>query len=460
MPSQILSPARPTTFSARRLGAGLTLVAALLLAGCSHDADQIAPSPATVSPAADTYAADVATQWADAELRLIKNGTGFAPPVAARAIAYSGVALYEAVAPGMPAYQSLAGQLTGLGALPRPDAGQRYNWAVAANAAEALMMKSLFGNATAAQRVTIDSLETALNLPFRTAAEFARSVQFGQQVAQAVFDWSRTDGGHEGYLTGQPTSYVPPVGTGLWVPTSPGAAGLALQPTWGHNRLFVPADAALPMPALAYTYSTDPNSPYYAQVLEVYNTSRTLTAAQRTIAAYWADAGQTITPPGHMVSITGIVLHDRKASLAMAAEAYARVGMAVADAFVGCWKCKYEYNWQRPVTAIRAMIDPTWQPAWATPPFPEFVSGHATQSAAAAQVLADMFGAQTAFTDNTHQARGPGFEPRPFASFAAFADEAAVSRLYGGIHFRNGNEVGLVEGQKVGRNVSALHFRR
>lgn len=453
--SLLALPAAPFT---RRTGAVLTLAATLLLSACNHDADQ--PDPTSASATADTYAADVATKWADAELLLIKNGAGFTPPVAARAIAYSGVALYEAVVPGLPAYQSLAGQLTNLGTLPQPDAGQRYNWAVAANAAEALMIKNLFGNARVTQRATLDSLETALNLPFRTAAEFDRSVKFGQQVAQAVFDWSRTDGGHEGYLNGQPTGYVPPVGAGLWVPTTPGAAGLALQPTWGHNRLFVPADAALPMPALPYTYSTDPNSSYYAQVLEVYNTSRTLTAAQRTIATYWADAGKTITPPGHMLSITSIVLRDRKASLAMAAEAYARVGIAVADAFVGCWKCKYEYNWQRPVTAVRAMIDPTWRPAWPTPPFPEFVSGHATQSAATAQVLADMFGAQTAFVDNTHQMRGPGFEPRPFTSFADFAAEAAVSRLYGGIHFRNGNEVGLAEGQKVGRNVSALRFRR
>ena len=453
--SLLALPAAPFT---RRTGAVLTLATTLLLSACNHDADQ--PDPTSASATADTYAADVATKWADAELLLIKNGAGFTPPVAARAIAYSGVALYEAVVPGLPAYQSLAGQLTNLGTLPQPDAGQRYNWAVAANAAEALMIKNLFGNARVTQRATLDSLETALNLPFRTAAEFDRSVKFGQQVAQAVFDWSRTDGGHEGYLNGQPTGYVPPVGAGLWVPTTPGAAGLALQPTWGHNRLFVPADAALPMPALPYTYSTDPNSSYYAQVLEVYNTSRTLTAAQRTIATYWADAGKTITPPGHMLSITSIVLRDRKASLAVAAEAYARVGIAVADAFVGCWKCKYEYNWQRPVTAVRAMIDPTWRPAWPTPPFPEFVSGHATQSAATAQVLADMFGAQTAFVDNTHQMRGPGFEPRPFTSFADFAAEAAVSRLYGGIHFRNGNEVGLAEGQKVGRNVSALRFRR
>ena len=451
----LLTPlARPTTFPTRLTGwtlLGLTL----LLNACSQETEP--PTPA--APAAETYSADVATKWTDLELRLIKNGTGFTPPVASRALGYAGVALYEAVVPGMATHQSLAGQLTGLSTLPQPETDQRYNWAVAANAAEALIIKSLFSNASAAQRTTIDSLETALNQPYRAAAEFDRSVRYGQQVAQAVFEWSRTDGGHEGYLRNQPASFVPPVGVGLWVPAN-ATTGRAMQPYWGQNRLFVPANAVLPMPGLPYAYSAQPGSTYYAQVQEVYATSRGLTAAQRTIATYWADGGQTISPPGHSLSITGIVLRSREATLATAAEAYARVGMAVSDAFVGCWKCKYQYNWERPITAVRAMFDPAWQPLLATPPFPEFVSGHSAQSGAAAQVLGDLFGAQTAFVDNTHQGRGAGFEPRAFASFAAFADEAAVSRLYGGIHFRSGNEVGLAEGQKVGRNVSALRFRR
>ena len=444
---------------ARRASVALSLAITLLISACNPDPEPLM-DPKSISVLAETYSADVATKWADVQLRLIKNGSGFSPPVAARALGYCGVALYETVVPGMPDYQSLAGQLTDLTPLPQPEARQRYNWNVAANAAEALMVKSLFGNASTAQRATIDSMETALNQPYRAAEEFDRSVKFGQKVAQAVFDWSKTDGGHEGYLNNQSSSYVPPVGVGLWVPTSPGAAGLALQPKWGDNRRFVPANAALPMPGLAYTYSKQPGSAYYKEVMEVYTTSRTLTPEQRVISAYWADAGNTITPPGHMVSIASILLRDRKASLATAGEAYARVGMAVADAFMGCWKCKYVYNWERPVTAIRAMIDPTWNPDWETPPFPEFVSGHATQSAAAAQVLSDMFGPQTAFTDYTHQARGAGFEPRPFTSLMAFANESAMSRLYGGIHFRSGNDVGLTEGVKVGRNVSAVRFRR
>ena len=449
----------PVAASSRRLRdlAGAALLGfGLLATSCSQDTEVAVPA----APTADTYPADVATKWADLDLRLIKTGTGFSPPVAARALGYAGVALYEAVQPGIAGGQSLAGQLTGLASLPQPEAGQRYNWAVTANAAQALITKSLFGNATAAQRTSIDSLEMALNASYRTVAEFDRSVQFGRAVAQAVFDWSRTDGGHEGYLSNQPATYVPPTGAGLWVPTSSAASARALQPTWGANRMFVPADASMPMPALAYSYSTQTSSAYYAQVAEVYNTSRTLTPAQRTIALYWADGGQSITPPGHSISITGIVLRDRKANLGQAAEAYARVGVAVADAFIGCWKCKYQFNWQRPITAVQAMIDATWQPLIGTPPFPEFVSGHSSQSGAAAQVLEDLFGANTAFVDNTHQARGVGYEPRPFANFAAFADEAAVSRLYGGIHFRSANEVGLTEGRKVGRNVMALRLKR
>lgn len=449
------SLALPTPFPARRLGVKAAVALGLFSIGCGHDATSTAP----VSPATDTYTADVATKWVDAELKLIKNGTGFTAPVISRALGYTGVTLYEAVVPGMADSQSLAGQLTGLSTLPKPDAGQQYNWNVAANSAEALIIKSLFGNATAAQRTTVDSLETALDLPYRSAAEFDRSVRFGQQIATAIFDWSRTDNGHEAYLTNQPTGYVPPVGVGLWVPAN-GTTGRALQPYWGQNRLFVPANAALPVVALAYTYSTVAGTPYYLQVQEVYNTSQHLTAAQRATALYWADGAGTISPLGHSLNITGIMLRSRSASLAAAAEAYARVGMAIADAIVGCWKCKYQYNWQRPVAAVHAMFDPAWQSLLPTPPHPDFVSAHSSQSGATAQVLEDLFGAQTAFVDNTHQARGVGFEPRSFANFAAFANEAAVSRLYGGIHFRSANEVGLAEGRKVGRNVSALHFRR
>lgn len=151
-----------------------------------------------------------------------------------------------------------------------------------------------------------------------------------------------------------------------------------------------------------------------------------------------------------------LVQQEQGAPLDRAAEAYARVGMAVADAFISCGSCKYRYNLLRPVTYIQRLTDPRWLPMLPTPPFPEYASGHSVQAAAAAQVLTDLFGAR-AFTDRTHVDRG--FAPRTFASFVQAAEEAAISRRYGGIHFRPAIERGLEQGRCIGRKASALRFR-
>jgi hypothetical protein len=140
-------------------------------------------------------------------------------------------------------------------------------------------------------------------------------------------------------------------------------------------------------------------------------------------------------------------------SLAAAAGAYAKTGIAVADAFIACWNTKYLYNLLRPVTYIRNLVDPAWTPLLVTPPFPEYTSGRAVQSGAAAQVLTDLFG-EVAFVDRTHESRG--LPARSFRSFHEGADEAAVSRLYGGIHFRAAIERGLEQGRSTSRHVSTL----
>jgi len=141
------------------------------------------------------------------------------------------------------------------------------------------------------------------------------------------------------------------------------------------------------------------------------------------------------------------------------AVAYARLGIAVCDAFIACWRVKYTHNLVRPISYIRDVIDPTWGDPLpvSTPPFPEYTSGHSVQSAAAAEVLSATLG-DSAFTDHTHDNRG--FAPRAFASFAAFAEEAAISRLYGGIHFRSAIDRGLEHGRCVGAMVAALPMRR
>lgn len=157
------------------------------------------------------------------------------------------------------------------------------------------------------------------------------------------------------------------------------------------------------------------------------------------------------------MSILTQVLRVRDASLELAAEAYSKLGIAVADAFIACWRVKYQYNLLRPITYVRAYIDPHWGEPLpvVTPPFPEYTSGHSVQSGAAATVLADLLG-EVRFTDHTHDVRG--LPPRTFTSFTSAAHEAALSRLYGGIHFRPAIERGLAQGRIVGQRVNALPY--
>ena len=190
----------------------------------------------------------------------------------------------------------------------------------------------------------------------------------------------------------------------------------------------------------------------------MYRAVNELTPEQEAIARFWSDdPGTTPTPSGHSISITTQVLRRERASLAKAAETYARLGMAVSDAFVACWHEKYRYNLLRPVTYIRALIDGDWLPVLVTPPFPEYPSGHSVQSGAAFQVLTDLFGRRYSFVDHTHDERG--LASRRFRSFSEAAEEAAFSRLYGGIHFRAAIENGVAQGKRIGRAANALSLR-
>jgi hypothetical protein len=277
-------------------------------------------------------------------------------------------------------------------------------------------------------------------------------VAHGASVARHIFEWSKSDGGHEGFLRNFPP-YTPPLGAGLWEPTPPGFLP-ALQPFWGSNRPFVLCSGAECSPDPPPAYSDDQRSTFYEEAYECYQAVTDLTAEQEAIVRFWSDdPGTTPTPPGHSLSILTQVVRALELPLSRAAEAYAKVGIAVSDAFVSCWSTKYRDNLLRPVTYIRRLIDPDWTPLLVTPPFPEYTSGHSVQSAAAARVLTDLFG-PVAFTDRTHESRG--LPARSFASFTDAAREAAVSRIYGGIHFRAAIDRGLEQGFCVGSRVRRL----
>jgi len=405
-------------------------------------------------PGASAYDAEVPTAWFDLALRLVRTTPGFSPPVASRAFGYAGVTLYEAVAPGIIKRGSFAGVLNGLTRAPRP-ADAAYHWPSVANSALATILRLLFPTTPSDNIAAIDELERRFHDDARVALPFGiykRSVSRGDEVARHVFDWSTTDGGHEAFRNNFP-AFMPPSGPGLWVPTPPGLLP-ALQPYWGANRAFVLGSSETCSPGPPPSFSESVGTAFYAEAHECYRVTSDLTLEQEAIARFWSDdPGHTATPPGHSISILTQVAHELGLTLDRAAEAYAKVGIAIADAFISCWRTKYRDNLLRPVTYIRSVIDPGWTPLLVTPPFPEYTSGHSVQTAAAAHVLTGLFG-ELAFTDHTHDARG--LPPRSFSSFIAAAEEAAISRLYGGIHFRAAIERGLEQGACIGEQVTAL----
>ena len=415
--------------------------------------------------ASSAYAAS-ATQdeilgtWYHLILRLVRHTATYSPPLASRNFAYLGIVSYEAIASGDHEHmQTLAGQLRDLKPLPQRDTNKAYDDATVLNAALAQSMQDYFGNTGPsgqnALRATSAKMQKQLGaaIPSDVAR---RSEAYGKALAEHIFAWSKTDGGATIKNMGFPLTYALKKGPEHWVPTNnQGIQQMPLLPDWQKNRPFAMPDAAtcdLPSPP---AYSEDKESEFYKQALEVYQTKNNLTDEQKAIARFWSDDPMlSPTPPGHWVSIIMQISDRDKWPAAKTADALARVGIAVADAFIGCWYTKFKYDLVRPVTYIKRVIDPKWETLLITPPFPEYASGHSVQSGAAASVLTALLGDNFAFDDSTHV--DDGIPTRHFKSFDDAANEAAVSRLYGGIHFRSAIERGLDQGRCIGAYVVKL----
>ncbi len=288
----------------------------------------------------------------------------------------------------------------------------------------------------------------------------ARSEEYGRAVAEHILAWSETDGGAVVENMGFPLEYELTEGPAHWVPTSLiGQQQFPLLPGWGKVRTFaIPNGAACPVPP-PLEYSEDPNSAFFKQALEVYEAVTTGSPEQKAIARFWSDDPMlSATPPGHWISIALQTLEHEDADLDKNVEVLAVLGVALADGFIGCWDAKYQYDLVRPITYIRRLIDKKWDALLITPPFPEYPSGHSTVSAAAAVVLTQLFGENFAFED--HTADADGLTPRKFASFWAAAEDAGISRLYGGIHYRAAIMEGLEQGRCIGAHANALKTRK
>lgn len=401
--------------------------------------------------------------WYDLTLDLVRHTPTYTPPVASRALGYIGVTTFEATASGDSTLVSLAGQLNGLSGLPARAPADTYDEAMVLHSALSTVVAELFQNTGPTGQRALKAVTEKLGAGIAEgldAGTVARSNAYGKAVGAHILAWAASDGGAE--IVNLGFSHAPDAAktAGGWVPTS----SVALQqtpllPNWGQNRPFaMPDGATCPLPAPP-AYSEDPTSEFYGEALEVYEVSRQLTPEQTAIARFWADdAMLSRTPPGHWTAIALHVLDQEGADPSRRAEVLALLGVGLADAFIGCWRAKFEYDLLRPITYIRRTIDPAWSPLLNTPPFPEYPSGHSTQSAAAAEILTSLFGEDYAFED--HSPTTEGMKARSFASFRAAADEAGISRLYGGIHFRAAIERGLEQGRCIARFVTALQSRR
>lgn len=429
----------------------------LLLSGAAACDDGGTRTGVGQSPPARAFDATVASAWFDELYRVVKR-TGTAPPGAARLYGYAGVALYESVVPGMPGSRTLAGQLQGLAELPQPG-DALHHWPIVANAALGRIATSLYPGESASLQAFEDALSAQFDADVRPSVR-ERSLAHGRALGAAISTWAEADG--IAALADCSAAFTPPVApsSGGWTPTGAGPVK-GLEPCWGSLRPLALSDAGDCPAAGPPAYSADPDSAFYAHALAVYATTGNLGAAldseQEHIARYWADdAARTGTPPGHWMALVGGLVSRDRLGLDVAAEVYARVGIAVADAFIVCWNTKYDAYLLRPVSYIQSFIDPSWQPLLGTPPFPSYTSGHSTQSGAAAAVLTAYFG-PVAFVDTTHQRLNPelALGSRSFRNFFHAAGEAAVSRLYGGIHYAFDNQDGFDQGLCIGTVQSA-----
>jgi hypothetical protein len=385
----------------------------------------------------------------------------FSPPVASRIYAYATVAGYEALRQENPTYKSLAGQLKGLDEVPKPDPSKTYCFPLAS--AHAMML--------AAKKWTFSDVEMdvyikSIHDEFRKITipkeVFDNSLAYGESVANHIIAWSLKDNYKE--LRSAPKYSIDLKNLATWKPTPPMYME-AVEPHWNKIRTMVMDSAAQFRPAPPTPFSKDKNSKFYKEAIEVYETGKKNDDFTIETARYWDDNAiatqvsghfmtsiKKISPGGHWLNIARTASEQTKSDMMKSMETYTLVALGIYDGFISCWTEKYRSEVLRPETYINEHIDVAWRPnPLQTPPFPEYTSGHSVVSGTSSTILTAQFGENFNFTDSTETPWG--IAPRSFKSFDEAADQAAVSRLYGGIHYRPAIENGLVQGRNIGKNV-------
>ena len=385
------------------------------------------------------------------------------PPLAARFFAYAFLSGYEIVSQNNPSVKNMKGILNEYPSMTKPDV-KKYNYQLAALLAVIETASRIQPSGKQLGSLKDKILRQAAKGLDKETVE--GSVAYATDITGQVLKYARDDGYRK--FSDYPR-YTPVDGEGYWFPTPPGYIA-AIEPYFGKLRTFLLDSVSKFIPPQPASFNKNKSSDFYKLMDSVYQKGIHLTKEEQAIAAFWdcnpfalADQGhlkvgiKKISPGAHWMGISGIACAQQHVSFDSSIEVYTLLALTLTDAFICCWDEKYRSNRIRPETAIRLYIDPQWKPLLQTPPFPEYVSGHSVVSGASAEILSHYFGDNFSYKDSVE--KDFGLPPRSFQSFRQAAQEAALSRYYGGIHFMDANRNGLQQGKKIGKFILSKYFK-
>ena len=382
----------------------------------------------------------------------------FTPPVASRIYSYPNIAFYECIRQDDATLTSLSGKLNGLGNIPAPLKNTHVDNFIAAAISFSFVAQSLVGSEYKLEnwrKAFVDSLLIKGNTEL-----IKNSILYGKLVADSIFAWAKRDNYNQSRGMPRFTLSTKP---GTWQPT-PADYAQAIEPHWTTIRSYTLKSSGQFSPKEKLVFSLKKNSTFYKTMMEVYQIVKSLDTTKKAIAKYWDDNPNVsvnmghlnyfihkISPGGHWLMITKQACEEKNETVSRSSLAYTLTAIAMFDGFISCWDEKFRSNLIRPITVINDHIDKNWQPYIQTPPFPEFTSGHAVISNAAATVLTALFGDNYEFTDETEIPFGN--DSRHFKSFYQASAEVSMSRVYGGIHYPETARISILQGKDVGNHV-------
>ena len=383
----------------------------------------------------------------------------FSPPVASRIYVYPNLAAYEIVAVHSDSFNSLYGQIKDFPKIPKAQ-DPNVNYEMAALVAHMELSKRLIFSEQMMEQFR-DSLYAVWNTKNPESLEASQA--YGLEVVNEIAAWMDKDMYKQ--TRTMPKFTVNTEEVSRWQPTPPAYID-GIEPAWNKIRTLALESPDQFRPSEHPEFSLEEESQFYKELKEVYEIGNEIReggdeSEQMQIARFWdcnpyvsvtrghlMFAKKKITPGAHWIGITEIACRESDYNFEETLYAYTKTSIALFDGFISCWDEKYRSNLVRPETLINNYIDDQWEPILQTPPFPEYPSGHSVVSGAASTVLTSIFGDNYAFHDDTEEPYG--LPARDFTSFKAAADEAAMSRLYGGIHYMAACRNGLVQGRMVG----------